>query len=326
MNNFVNLAKTYSKAGYSVIPVGTNKIPTIRKWSEFQNNPMTEEQCEEYFENAFGMALICGGKHSLTTIDIDLKNDLSGDLYERLKDRIPNSILSKMYVQQTQSGGYHFVFSCPEIIEGNQKLASRFTTADERHQVYIENFENPLTKNKALKIANNHIHLCTIETRGEGGYILINPTKGYTKVYGKISVISKEEYYTLLDSIREFNEVARVPVKDSRIKRTDNKWKKTPYEDYNDRADVPFLLESNGWSIVGKPYGKNIRFKRPGHSSTSSALFDTATRIFTCFSTSTSLDANKGYTPSNLFIHYECGDDVGEAYKKLSDLNFGIEK
>ena len=89
MNNFVNLAKTYSKAGYSVIPVGTNKIPTIRKWSKFQNNPMTEEQCEEYFENAFGMALICGGKHSLTTIDIDLKNDLSGDLYERLKDRIP---------------------------------------------------------------------------------------------------------------------------------------------------------------------------------------------------------------------------------------------
>lgn len=326
MSNFVKLAKAYSKAGYSVIPVGTNKIPTIREWSKYQDTPMTEKECELHFATAYGMALICGGKHSLTTIDIDLKNDLSGDLYERIKKKLPKEILKKLYVQRTQSGGYHFVFSCPEKVDSNKKLASRFTTPDERHQVYMENFENPLTRPKALKIAFNHTSLCTIETRGTGGYILINPTKGYTHVYGKISVLSGEEYDIVLDTMREFNEISRVAPKDSRRNIHDSLWKVSPFEDYNNRGDVAHLLETNGWSQLRTGGSKNLRFKRPGKSSTSSALFDTSSRVFTCFSTSTSLDANKGYNPSGLFIHYEANDDTGLAYTKLVEMGYGVKK
>ena len=326
MTDFVKLAKAYSNEGYSVIPVGTNKVPTIKGWREFQKRVMTDEECELNFSKAYGMALICGGVNNITALDFDLKYDFSGDLIDRYKAKIPRSLLKKMFVQKTQSGGYHFVFSCPHILEGNQKLASRFTTADEKHRTYIEYFENPITKNKALKVASNDTSRVLIETRGDGGYILISPTKGYEKIYGKISEITEEEYHILMETAREFDEIRKVDKKDSRRNIHNDKWKITPFEDYNNKGDVVHLLESNGWSPIGGIYGKNIRFKRPGKSSPTSALFDTQTRVFNCFSTSTSLDNTKGYSPSSLFIHYECNEDVGEAYGKLVEMGYGVKK
>ena len=58
MSNYVELAKQYSKAGYSVIPVTSEKIPAIRDWSQFQTRPMTEKECETYFSNSWGIALL----------------------------------------------------------------------------------------------------------------------------------------------------------------------------------------------------------------------------------------------------------------------------
>lgn len=323
---FVDIAKSYVKAGYSVIPVSISKMPTIRAWTQYQEKPMTEEECEKHFKDAFGIALICGGTHGTTCIDVDLKYDLSGDIFERYKQKVPPKILKKMYVQETQSGGYHMIFNCPDIIEGNQKLASRFTTADEKHQTYIEHFENPVTKDKALKIASNDVSRVIFETRGTGGYCLIAPTKGYKKIYGKISTITLEEYHILLETAREFDELRKIIKRDSSLNAYSDKWKLSPFEDYNERGDVLRLLEANGWTTVGRTSGRNIRFKRPGKSSTSSALFDTTTKIFNCFSTSTSLDNTKGYNPSGLFIHYECNDDTGFAYKKLIEEGFGLKK
>ena len=58
MINYVELAKQYSKAGYSVIPVTSEKIPAIRDWSQFQTRPMTDKECEQYFSNCWGFALL----------------------------------------------------------------------------------------------------------------------------------------------------------------------------------------------------------------------------------------------------------------------------
>ena len=322
MSDYIKIAKAYSKAGYSVIPVGTNKIPTIREWRVFQDRPMTESECELHFKHAYGMALLCGGKNNVTAIDFDLKYDLSNDVFDRYKSEIPSKLLKKMFVQKTQNNGYHFVFSCPKM-EGNQKLASRYTTADEKHQTYIKNYKNPLTKDKALKIASNDKNRVLIETRGTGGYICISPTPGYTKVFGKIQEISEDEYNVIVESARKFNEIA-TPRKDQRIERTNQEWKVSPFTDYNQRGDVLHLLQMNGWDTVGRPYGKSVRLKRSGQThSTSSALFDTQTNVLNVFSTSTSFDINKGYSPSDVFIHLEANDDVGKAFKKLIELDFG---
>lgn len=53
MGDFIKIAKEYSKAGYSIIPVTSEKIPAIKDWSQFQTRPMTEKECEQYFTNCF---------------------------------------------------------------------------------------------------------------------------------------------------------------------------------------------------------------------------------------------------------------------------------
>lgn len=325
--NIKDVASKYSEKGFSVIPISSNKIPTIKGWREFQERPMTKDEVEMYFkDDTYGMALIMGTEKSLYTIDIDLKYDLSGDIFKRFLEDIPKKILNKLYIQKTVSGGYHLIFKCPYIKEGNLKLACRFTTADEKHRTYMEAFENPLTKDKALKIASNDTSRVLFETRGFGGYICMNPTPGYKKVKGKVfNELSLKEYFELLDSARYFNEINKVSRKDSRQECKNDNWEVTPFKDYNERGDVLHILSINGWTEVHSSRS-NIRLKRPGKSSASSAIFNNETRIFSVFSTSTSFDNNRGYTPSDVFIHLECNDDVGVAYNKLVEMGYGVKK
>jgi hypothetical protein len=52
-------------------------------------------------------------------------------------------------------------------------------------------------------------------------------------------------------------------------------------------------------------------------------LFDRETRIFNCFSTSTSFDVNRGYTASDIFIDLECDGDTSVAFRKMVEMGFG---
>lgn len=321
MSDLVKLAKQYSKAGFSVIPITSTKLPALKGWLEFQKRPMTPEECEQYFSGAYGIALICGGNKKVTCLDFDLKYDLSGDLFERYKARIPKDLLKKMYVQKTMSGGYHIVFSCTKM-EQNQKLANRYTTAHEKHQTYMEHYSDPSTRDKALKIAQNDDRLVLIETRGEGGYFCIAPTPKYEHVFGKIQEITPEEYDILVEATREFNEV-RDYKQDIKLSKYDE-WELSPFEDYNERGDVLHLLSMNGWDAERGSRGKNVRLKRPGRThASSSAIYDTDSKIMSVFSTSTSFDTNKGYNPSGIFIQLECDGDTVLAFKKLTELGYG---
>ena len=323
MTDFVKLAKAYSKAGYSVIPVTSTKIPTIREWRQYQNKPMTTEECEKYFKGAYGMALI-GGVNGIIMFDHDLKNDLSGDYYKRLVDKMPENIMDKFYIQSTQNNGIHWI-ARTDASEGNLKLASRFTTPEEKHQVYIQNFENPKTRSKALKIASNHNTLVLSETRFVGGYCLIAPTPGYKKVSGSIGFITADEYEEIKEIIRSMDEGLKILKKDTRHESyIKDQWKINPFQDANERMDMIQLLEMNGWTMVRGSHGNNIRFKRPGGSSTSSAILDTNTNLFSVFTTSTDLDV-KAYNASGLYAHFECNSDLGLCYKKLISEGYGLK-
>lgn len=327
MSNYTELAKQYSDAGYSVIPVTSEKVPAIRDWSQFQTRPMTHKECEQNFNNCWGIALLCGGKKGLTAIDFDLKYDLTGDLFKRFKESLPVELLEKMFVQSTKNLGFHFLFSADKV-EGNQKLASRHTTEYEKHSTYMEAFENSVNRPKALKIALNDKMRVLIETRGgteklSGGYVVMNPSPGYKFVYGKIVHITKDEYNLILETARSFNEVIEEK-KDIRLEKY-KEWKKSPFEDYNERGDVISLLLDNGWEEL-RSSGKSIRLKRSGNpKSGSSALFDQDTRIFNCFSTSTSFNVGRGYTPTDVFTELECEGDLSLAFKKLVTNGYGEE-
>lgn len=328
MGNYVELAKQYSKAGYSLIPVTSEKIPAIRDWSQFQTRPMTDEECEQYFNSCWGFGLLMGGSKKCSAIDFDLKYDLSGDLFERYKKALPDELLKKMYVQTTKNKGYHFIFSCKKV-EPNQKLASRYTTEYEKHQTYMEAFNNENTRSKALKIASNDKMRILLETRGgsdtvAGGYVLMAPSIGYKHVFGKIQEITVGEYDLLLETARSFNDVIEER-RDIRIEKY-REWKISPFEDWNDRGDVLTLLLESGWEECKGSPGKSIRMKRAGNTkSASSALFDTERRIFNCFSTSTSFDVGRGYNPTDVLLELECENDLSRAFKFLIDNGYGEE-
>lgn len=329
MGNFVELAKAYSRKGYSVIPTTSEKVPAIRTWGLYQVKPMTEAECEQHFQDCYGIALLMGGTKRLTAIDFDLKYDLSDDLFDRFKSTLPKELLKKMYVQTTKNRGYHFVFSSP-VVEPNQKLASRYTTADEKHQTYMRAYQDPKNKDKALKMALNDKLRVLIETRGGsnticGGYVLVSPTPGYTKVHGTIQEITEEEYYLIVEAARSFNQVAEEKT-DIRLEKY-KEWEISPFAEYNERGDVLTVLKDSGWEECNNGYGKSIRLRRAGAvTSASSALFDPERRLFNCFSTSTSFDVNRSYSPVDIFMEYECEGDLSLAFQKLIAMGFGKEK
>lgn len=325
--NYIDLAKEYSAEGFSVIPVTSDKTPALKDWTCFQKRPMTEEECEIHFKNCWGIALLCGGKKKVTGFDADMKYDLSGDLFERFKRSLPQELLKKMYVQKTKNKGFHFLFTCDKI-EPNQKLASRYTTTEEKHITYMENFNNPKKRDMALKIATHDKTRVLFETRGgdentSGGYVVIAPSPGYEFIYGSLKKITEEEYDIIMETARAFNEVVEVK-KDIRVEKYKD-WATNPFEDFNKRFDVVHYLVQNGWEEIRSVGGKSVRLRRAGSpKSKSSALFDTESRIFNCFSTSTFFDVNRGYTASDIFIEMECDGDTSLAFRKMVDMGYGL--
>lgn len=328
MASILKTALQYLHRGYSVIPCSDTKLPALNNWRRYQSVPMTMDEGNHHFQDARNIALLCGGPKRVVALDADMKYDLSGDLWKRFQRSVPREILSKMMCQKTQNNGYHLVFIAPATrLFGNEKLASRYTTAYEKHVTYMEAFENPDTRDKALKIATSDNARVLFETRSgsaaqAGGYILISPSKGYSRVGGKIQEITEQEYDTLMEAARSFNEVKVLEA----FKETDHhiKWKVSPFDHYCEEGDVVQLLMDHGWSLVHESKTNNVRFIRPGKThSKSSGMFDTKSRIFNCFSTSTAFDVGKGYNAAGVFIILECEGNASEAYKKLVQLGYG---
>lgn len=322
------IAKQHIDNDMWVIPVSSNKQPAISNWRDLQTRPMTDSEIERSFKRCYGIALLMGGPMRLFACDFDLKYSLNPNLYEEIKEKVPNDILKKMQVNSTKNKGFHWTVQVPESrLFGNEKFANRYTTAFEQRQIYDEYYSDPRTRDIALKTAFNHKSLVLIESRSgspekAGGYVLVPPTFGYDHVYGKIQEINEEEYDVLVEVLRSFNEVKEL----GKInKKYDNfEWQLSPWDDYNERGDVVSLLESSGWTIIDEGT-KNIRFKRPGATSGSSALFDKDTRIFNCFSTSTCFDVTKSYTPVSVFVELECDGDTKQAYQDLINNDYGIK-
>lgn len=313
------------------IPVNEFKQPIIKEWQTVIK--------KHDLSKCHSVGLVCGKPSgNLEAIDIDIKHDITGNLFERYKLAIEQEckgLLSKLVVQKTRSNGYHFIYRCAEIA-GNLKLSNRMTTDEERAFTYAKTYEAEVTKGKsdtdakkvAEKAAANDNVRVLIETRGLGGMIVCAPSQGYELIYGdfySIQEITIDEREVLFSTARQLNEVLEqvVVAKTVKIEKTDGK---SPFEDYNERGDVVALLQSFGWQIVQNK-GKKIIFKRPGQTTAqSSGNFDTEKNWFSVFTTSTEFRPLTAYQPYAVFAVLECNGDYSLASKKLLDLGFGEAK
>lgn len=305
----IETVKKFIEHGFSVVPVNEKKIP-VGAWKVFQSRVMNESELSIWDDSRVNAIAIVGGVVSggLEMIDIDSKYDITGTMYKRYIDSVPTELKEKLVIQTTANKGYHIIYRCSKI-EGNQKLAQRHCTEDEKKT-------KPDEKRKVL-----------FETRGEGGYFLVQPSIGYKVIQGLISnvpVLSEVERDFLLELARSFNEVYEQPYEPVEAKANDKYFIKSPFEDYNDRVDVPSLLEEHGWTVA-RQNGAKYLMRRPNTENQWSAEYDRNKNWFTVFSTSTEFETLKAYKPYSVWAVLNGKTDWSEVNKELIKMGYGVK-
>lgn len=271
------------------------KQPTV-KWEEFKTRIATPGELT--FNGS--MALICGHvSGNVECFDIDTKHDKK--LEKRVKEAFGDffkEITDAVLVQKTISGGYHFVYRCAEIGR-NQKLA----------------------RNAAGEVI--------LETRSEGGYIVIAPTEGYKVMRGSfmdIPEISPALRQKLFDYARTLNEhfveVEQLqPKKDA----VDTMAGEKPGEHYNRETDaIPDILRRTGWTLV-KENRRQQLWKRPGTTDSMwSGSFSPEHNTFYVYTSSVpQLQQEKAYRPFSLLTMLQYNGDWSTAASDLYQQGYG---
>mgnify|MGYP003478164830 CR=1 FL=1 len=293
------------KKGYSLIPLNSDKSPKVKSWTEYQKNRITD--ISFFTDNNIG--LICGEiSGNILAIDIDCKYDLTGNLYNELKELIENSkegLFDKFQINTTKNNGFHLIFSCESKPIGNKKLASRPANEDE------------IAKGDKVKVL--------IETRGEGGYICYPPTDGYEIIKQGYKTLTDDEVDIVLSCCRSFNKIEiKEPVFKNKI--DESNFITSPFDDYNKRGNCVQELLNNGWKFVFER-GDNIHLKRPGTTdSRVSGNFSRKHNKFYVFSTSTIFQENTGYSPVGVFCKLYHNDNWSNCAKDLISKGYGKKR
>lgn len=303
------------ESGLIPIPINWNKEAAIKEWKQFQYRRPTLQEISEMFNGAYvkNIAVVCGQiSKGLEVIDLDLKYDLTGTLKQRfclrLKEELPD-LVKRLVIAKTRNGGLHFFYRT-RVNERSQKLARRPSTA-------AELAKNSKDKAKVL-----------IETRAEGGLILVWPSIGYQFLRGNlqsIPEITDKEREKIMDICRSFNLLKEEPKIQHRqiVNRNYTDDPNSPLNDFDKRGDIIALLEKHGWTVV-RENGEVTKLKRPGNSdSRDSGNFNYSLGWFSVFSTSTDFESETAYRPSAVYAELECGGDFTLAAKKLLAEGYG---
>jgi len=233
--------------GLSIIPVSKQKQP-FSSWTEYQSNIPPISLWHSHYINQGTVGIIAGKiSGNLECIDIDIKNDPKGSIAKEYSDLIPDDLLQRLIIQTTPSGGYHFVYRCPDTkIDKNLKLA--------------------LHSNKEV----------IIETRGQGGYFctskdnneILRGVFDLENLKVDIPVITAAERNFLLESARSLTRYFPTPDTDSKNGKAFS-YKEPAINEFNDKYSIIELFEKHGWSVVNEDDDK-VYLLRDGSSATHS--------------------------------------------------------
>jgi hypothetical protein len=305
------IAKKFVDNGLSVVAVDDKKLP-LGPWKQFQSRLPENHELDIFNDKrCSGIAIVSGpSSGNIEIIDVDCKYDLTGDLFDRLIIQISDSfpeLFSKLIVAETANKGYHIIYRC-SVIEGNQKLAQRKASEEELAS-------KPGDRVRVL-----------LETRGIGGYFLVQPSPGYKMIQGTLSnipVITPEERNAIMEICRFFNEVIPEQYTPREVANLSSGYHISPFDDYNSKCDVVRLLEEHGWTI-GRQYGRKFLMKRPGTENKWSAEYDQDKNWFTVFSSSTEFEVLKAYKPYAIYAVLNGITDWTELSKRLQSEGYGV--
>ncbi len=230
-----------------------------------------------------------------------------GDLWQRL---------CAGYLEQSPSGGLHWLYRVDGPARGNTKLARRPNPDDPRLVDVL------------------------IETRGEGGFTVCAPSAGRSHPTGKpwtrlsgspatISLISVDErdalhaIASMLDAMPAV-ETGR-PAGSSQTTDAGQSGER-PGDDYNTHAGWDDILVPHGWqrtrSFGGSCYGWTRPGKRPGDGISATTGRNDADNLFV-FSTSTQFEDARPYSKFAAYALLEHGGDYSAAARALRATGYG---
>ena len=319
-------AIAWYEAGYMPLPVKPDgsKAPAVTSWTQFQKQrPSLAETIELFKIDSDGIGLLCGAVSGhLEMFELEGRAVDEGYL-ERLEQAFADhhDLFDKImsgYSEVTPSGGMHFYY---RIADGeatrNTKLARRPATPDELSI-------NPDEKLKVL-----------IETRGEGGFVVIAPSAGRTHSSGKaweaignsieIPMLSVDERCTLFAISQTLDQMpVHEPPPASKGPLTDVSGNR-PGDEFNDRASWKEVLEPHGWTCH-KHYGGNLYGwrkpgkRQPGISATTGR--NDADCLYV-FSTSTEFEPERPYSKFGAHAVLNFSGDHSAAARDLRQRGYG---
>lgn len=316
-----NVAIEYLKGYLSLIPIKASgeKRPDAAllpngKWEPYQDRTPTTAEVRRWYGNGTprGIALVCGKiSQSLEVLDFDKPG-----IYEVWRDLVQAAGLSDLEktlpLEATPKGGRHIFYRC-EKIAGNKALARYNAGTPEKPEP------------RAL-----------IETRGEGGYIIVAPTpaechplnKPYISIrrpLPNIPTITPEQREVLHQCARSLNEYSmpeRVHVNTTTFSPNSGT---RPGDDYNRKATWREVLEPHGWQLVMQR-GDVGYWKRPGTTDSkwsATTGYGGIDMMYIFSSSCWPLENEHSYDKFGVYARLNHNGDMDAAGKELAARGYG---
>ena len=276
------VALAYLHSGLCVLPAdGPQKRPAVGSWKTFQQRRPTEDELRVWFAGDRPMCLVTGSiSGNLEMIDFDCAGEKYG-WWKQLVEMQAPGLVDTLAVERSPSGGWHVVYRHESEVFGNLKLAERVLVvpSDREVELYGKQY-------KPRRGADHwEVWLTLIETRGEGGIFLCDPTPGYELIQGsleRLPVLTEEQRFLLLDVAWSLSEQQRQPEPDCEPANCSEPSGR-PGDDFNQRGDVREVLRKHGWMLIKG--GDNEYWRRPGKTAGTSATLKDG--VFYVFSSNT---------------------------------------
>ncbi len=312
----IETATSYLQAGLCCLPaLLTEKRPAVPGWKTYQKRLPTPKQAQTWFAESQAICVLTGSvSGNLEMIDFDHSAELFDPWYAMVAAEDPQ-LASSLVIERSQSAGKHVVYRCQEAIEGNRKLAQRTIRLGCSEPVVIGG-KRYVPRRSADGF---EVTLTLIETRGEGGLFLCDPSPGYCLEQGAmtaIPILNAAQRAILLEAACALSQTVPPPTRIPAPMLGEGR----PGDDFNDRGDVRSLLEKHGWQRVKG--GDNEYWRRPGKQSGWSATLR-GNQFFVFSSNAVPFESERSYGPFAVYAMLEHGGDFAAAATALRFEGYG---
>lgn len=322
MTALMEAAAAWHTAGFCVLPAASDgsKRVALSSWTSYQSQRPTPAQVITWAVEHEGVGLIMGRvSGNAEMLEVEGK---AADLITRLYDAIAQldpglaERLMSTYAERTPSGGIHWIYRVDGEVAGNTKLASR----------------------PALTEDGRPARDTLIETRGEGGWVVVAPSGGrvhpsgqswavLTGPPGNVVTLTVAERDLLHAVARTFDEMPEVTV-EHREARSVVDGELTPGQDFEARTSWADILGPEGWTLIGR-HGDKELWTRPGkdrrHGPSATTNYDGNDNLYV-FSSSTVFEPMSSYTKFAAYAVLHHGGDYSAAARDLRGQGYGSQR